>query len=106
MAHWYEITGSAPIPEELTVEEIRGIIASTGDAAKLAQMLSIKLADDGFYDCKDKDTYVNDSTKEGIFLAGSAIGMKPIPDCISDGNAVAARVAAFLRKDIIPQGFY
>ena len=76
------------------------------DAPKLAQMLGIKLAEDGFFDCKDNESYPNDASREGMFLAGSAIGMKPIPDCISDGNIVAARVAAFLRKQVIPQGFY
>jgi heterodisulfide reductase subunit A len=68
------------------------------DAASIANMLGIKLADDGFFECRDKDLYPNDSTVAGVFLAGAAIGMKPIPDCIADGNAVAARVAAFLAR--------
>ena len=68
------------------------------DAHGIATMLDIKVADDGFFDCRDKDLYPNDATKEGIFLAGAAIGMKPISDCIADGNAVASRVAAFLAK--------
>jgi heterodisulfide reductase subunit A len=66
------------------------------DAASIAKMTGIKLAEDGFFDCRDKDLYPNDSTVNGVFLAGAAIGMKPIPDCIADGNAVAARVASFL----------
>lgn len=66
------------------------------DASNIATMLGIKMADDGFFDCRDRDLYPNDSNVDGIFLAGAAIGMKPIPDCIADGNAVAARVAAFL----------
>ena len=66
------------------------------DAPKIATILGINLADDGFFDCRDKELYTNDATREGVFLAGAAIGMKPIPDCIADGNAVAARVAAFL----------
>jgi len=66
------------------------------DAPTIATMLGIKVAEDGFFDCRDKDLYPNDSTVNGVFLAGAATGMKPIPDCIADGNAVAARVAAFL----------
>lgn len=68
------------------------------DAPAIATMLSIDVADDGFFDCRDRDLYPNDATREGIFLAGAAIGMKPIPDCIADGYAVAARVAAFLAE--------
>jgi heterodisulfide reductase subunit A len=66
------------------------------DALSIVAMLGTKLADDGFFDCKDSDLYPNDSTVDGVFLAGAATGMKPIPDCIADGNAVASRVAAFL----------
>jgi len=68
------------------------------DAPKIATMLDIDVAEDGFFECRDKDLYPNDATREGVFLAGAAIGMKPIPDCIADGNAVAARVAAFLAE--------
>ena len=66
------------------------------DAPQIAAMLDVKLAEDGFFDCRDNDLYPNDAAAEGIFLAGTTLGMKPIPDCIADGNAVAARVAAFL----------
>ena len=66
------------------------------DTNTIATTLGIKVAEDGFFDCRDKDLYPNDSTVDGVFLAGAAIGMKPIPDCIADGNAVAARVATFL----------
>lgn len=76
------------------------------DAPRIASLLGIKLAEDGFFDCRDNDLYPNDASREGVFLAGSAIGMKPIPDCISDGNIAAARAAAFLKKQVIPQGFY
>jgi heterodisulfide reductase subunit A len=66
------------------------------DANSIATMLGIKVGEDGFFDSRDKDLYPNDSTTNGIFLAGAATGLKPIPDCISDGNAAAARVAAYL----------
>lgn len=66
------------------------------DARTISEILGIDLAEDGFFVSKDSELYPNDATREGIFLAGAATGMKPIPDCIADGNAVAARVAAFL----------
>jgi len=68
------------------------------DATEIANVLGIARADDGFFSCRDTDLYPNDSSREGVFLAGAVTGMKPIPDCIADGNAVAARVAAFLAK--------
>jgi heterodisulfide reductase subunit A len=66
------------------------------DASRLAGMLNIKLSDDGFFECRDTDLYPNDATGPGVFLAGAVTGLKPVPDCIADGDAVAARVAGFL----------
>ncbi|MFW6150783.1 MAG: FAD-dependent oxidoreductase [Chloroflexota bacterium] len=68
------------------------------DAPGIAAMLGLEVAEDGFFECRDRDLYPNDSTAGGVFLVGAALGMKPIPDCIADGNAVAARVAAFLAR--------
>ena len=66
------------------------------DASRLATMLNVKLADDGFFDCRDNDLYPFEATRNGVFLAGAVTGLKPIPDCITDGSAVASRIAAFL----------
>jgi len=66
------------------------------DTVGIAKILGIGLSEDGFFESKDTDLYPNDATRDGVFLAGAATGAKPIPDCVADGNAVAARVAAFL----------
>jgi heterodisulfide reductase subunit A len=76
------------------------------DSSKIVRLLGIKLAEDGFFDCQDNYLYPNRSSREGIFLAGGAIGARPIADSISDGNIVAAEVAAFLKKHVVSPGFY
>lgn len=68
------------------------------DSSQLARILDIALDHDGFFDRRDDEMNPHDSTRDGIFLAGAVTGLKPVTDCLSDGNAVAARVAAFLAR--------
>ncbi len=75
------------------------------DAVKLMRILGIRVDEDGFFTSIDTETQPNISSREGIFLAGAVTGLKPIPDCISDGNAVAAKVAGFIKTQVVPQGF-
>ena len=76
------------------------------DSSKIIRLLGINLAEDGFFDCADNYLYPSRASREGIFLAGTATGAKPIADAISDGNIVATEVAAFLKKQVVSPGFY
>lgn len=40
----------------------------------------------------------HDATRDGIFFAGCATGMKPTRNCMIDGAGVAARVTALLQE--------
>jgi len=67
------------------------------DAEYLAAVLGISRGPDGFFVCREWFRHPHDASRNGIFLAGCATGMKPIRNCMIDGGAVAARVAALLR---------
>lgn len=69
------------------------------DAADLAQILGIERSADGFFTKKDKFFLPHDTIREGIFIAGSATGLKPIKDCLLEGNSVGSRVAAYLNDN-------
>jgi len=66
------------------------------DAAVLAQILGIERSADGFFTQKDKFFLPHDTIREGVFIAGSVTGLKPIKDCLLEGNAVGSSVAAYL----------
>jgi heterodisulfide reductase subunit A len=68
------------------------------DFDQLAHLLGVERAPDGFLASRAWFRYPHDSTREGIFSAGCATGMKPIRNCIIDGSAVAARIAGLLRS--------
>ena len=67
------------------------------DVEHLGQMLGIERAPDGFFLCSRWFRFPHDSTRDGVFIAGCATGMKPIRNCMVDGAAVAARVVALVR---------
>jgi heterodisulfide reductase subunit A len=67
------------------------------DLVHLARILDLRLAPDGFFASKEWFRYPHDSTREGVFIAGCASGVKPIRNCIIDGSATASRVAGLLR---------
>jgi heterodisulfide reductase subunit A len=68
------------------------------DSARLETMLGIECGPDGFFLCREWFRHPHDSTRKGVFLAGCAMGMKPIRNCMTDGAAVSARIAALLRE--------
>jgi heterodisulfide reductase subunit A-like polyferredoxin len=68
------------------------------DVDHLAGVLRIERAPDGFFASRAWFRYPHDSTREGVFIAGCAMGMKPIRNCIVDGGAAAARVVGLLRS--------
>jgi heterodisulfide reductase subunit A2 len=72
------------------------------DVEHLARVLRIGRAPDGFFASRSWFRFPNDSTRDGILLAGCATGMKPIRNCLVDGSAVAARIAGLLRPTAVP----
>ncbi len=67
------------------------------DVDQLAHVLGLGLAPDGFFASREWFRYPHGSTREGVFIAGCASGVKPVRNCIIDGSAAASRVAGLLR---------
>jgi heterodisulfide reductase subunit A-like polyferredoxin len=74
------------------------------DVEQLAKMLHIDRAPDGFFANPAWFHHPHDSTRGGVFVAGCAMGAKPIRNCIVDGSAVAARIAGLLRHESSKSG--
>jgi len=68
------------------------------DVEQLAGTLGIGRGPDGFFLCREWFRHPHDATRDGVFIAGCANGMKPIRNCMIDGASVAARVTALLRE--------
>jgi heterodisulfide reductase subunit A len=68
------------------------------DAESLSQVLGVGRTPDGFFMCHEWFRYPHDTTRAGVFVAGCAMGMKPIRNCMIDAAAVASRIAVALKN--------
>jgi len=76
---------------------VLSVAAAPNDGAvKLAEVLGIETDRYGFIARRDAAVSAVDSTRDGIFVCGSAVGPQVIPDCVAQASAVAARAQFFL----------
>jgi heterodisulfide reductase subunit A len=71
------------------------MIPSAG-TARLAGTLGIEIEPDGFFRIPDPLARPLDSSREGIFICGSASGPKDIPDSVAQASGAAARALAYI----------
>ena len=82
------------IPADLVVLSVAA--APNDGAITLASILGIETDQYGFIARRDPAISAVESTREGIFVCGSAVGPQVIPDCVAQASAVAARAQLFL----------
>ncbi len=72
-------------------------------ARRLAEALEIETDTYGFIARKDPAISAVESTREGIYICGSAMGPQVIPDCVAQASAAAARAQVFLQADRVEE---
>jgi heterodisulfide reductase subunit A len=86
------LTGeSETLTSELVVLSTGGV--PTGGNQSLAEQFKLTLSDQGFFKVAEPPVL---SGAEGIFIAGSASGLKDIPQCLAEASAGAIQVSAFM----------
>ncbi len=82
------------IPADMVVLSVAA--APNDGAKKLAETLGIEVDQYGFIARKDPAISAVETTQEGIYVCGSAVGPQVIPDCVAQASAGAARAQLFL----------
>jgi len=82
------------IPADLVVLSVAA--APNDGAMKLAKTLGIETDQYGFIARRDAAISAVESTRDGVFVCGSAVGPQVIPDCVAQASAVAARAQLYL----------
>ncbi|MBI4660004.1 MAG: CoB--CoM heterodisulfide reductase iron-sulfur subunit A family protein [Verrucomicrobia bacterium] len=82
------------LPADLVVLSIAA--APNEGALELARILGIETDAYGFVARRDPAISAVETTREGIFVCGSAVGPQVIPDCVAQASAAAARAELFL----------
>ncbi|HXI04186.1 MAG TPA: 4Fe-4S binding protein, partial [Candidatus Saccharimonadales bacterium] len=82
------------VPAELVV---LSVAAAPNDGARtLAGVLGIDTDPYGFIARHDPAVSAVETSREGIYVCGSAVGPQVIPDCVAQASAAAARAETFL----------
>ncbi|MBC7115333.1 MAG: hydrogenase iron-sulfur subunit [Archaeoglobi archaeon] len=68
----------------------------------IAKKLGLKRGEDGFIDPLHPKIEPVDTAQEGIYIAGTCSGPKPIQESIAEANAAAGRASTFLKEDEMP----
>jgi heterodisulfide reductase subunit A len=76
---------------------VLSVSAAPNEGAKqLANTLGIETDAYGFVARRDPAISAVETSKEGVYVAGSAVGPQVIPDCVAQASAAAARAQNFL----------
>jgi len=100
---WYEDTVAGRIENgEFDLVVLCPALIPSKGARELAKVLGAELDGYGFFKAADILTSPVDTTVQGIFVCGYALGPKTgdIPDSIMQGSATAARVAEVLERSV------
>ncbi len=89
------------VPADLVVLSVAA--APNDGAVKLAEKLKIDTDNYGFIARKDAAVSAVESTREGIYVCGSAVGPQVIPDCVAQASAVAARASLYLAGERVEE---
>lgn len=71
-------------------------------ARDLAEALGVELDRYGFFRKRDPDSFYLDTTRDGIYLCGSAGGPQVIPDCVAQASGAAALAAKHVAAYRVP----
>jgi len=82
------------IPADMVVLSVAA--APNDGAIALAKILGIETDQNGFIARRDPAISAVETTREGIFVCGSAVGPQVIPDCVAQASATAARAQLYL----------
>ena len=87
-------TGNAS-EEEFDLVVLATALIPSKNNGRIANILNVELDEFGFFKELHGYTYLK-STREGIFLCGSAQGPKDIPESVAQASATAAKVSSLL----------
>lgn len=90
---------SKPLKVSLDLLVLMTGMVSNKSIAELSEILSLKKGEDGFIDSEDSIIKLQESGKEGIFLAGAVTGPKTIPETLNEARASALAVHSYLKKE-------
>lgn len=81
-----------PIKVTLDLLVLMAGMTNCQSGIKVANMLTLRKDEDGFFSCKDSILNLQQSDKPGIFYAGACTGPKTLPDTLHEARAAALTI--------------
>ena len=92
--------------EQLKIEAdlvVLSVAARPNETARdLAEVLGVELDRYGFFRKRDPDSFYLETTRDGVYLCGSAGGPQVIPDCVAQASGAAALAAKHVAHLRVP----
>jgi heterodisulfide reductase subunit A len=82
------------IPADLVVLSVAA--APNEGAVRLAEIFGVETDRHGFIARRDPAVSAVETSRDGVFVCGSAVGPQVIPDCVAQASATAARAQLYL----------
>jgi heterodisulfide reductase subunit A len=89
------------IPADLVVLSVAA--APSDQAVALAEILGIETDTYGFIQPSDPALSAVETSREGVYVCGSAVGPQVIPDAVAQASAAASRAALYLTGHRAPE---
>jgi heterodisulfide reductase subunit A len=88
--------GDGPRVLEADMVVLSVAAAPNEGAEQLAGVLGIETDSNGFIARRDPAVSAVETSRQGVYVCGSAVGPQVIPDCVAQASAAAARAQLFL----------
>ena len=87
-----------PIKVTLDLLVLMSGMTNCSAGTRIAEMLSLKRDEDGFFTCKDTIFSLQESDKSGVFYAGACTGPKTLPDTLHEARAAALAINNYIKN--------
>ena len=86
-----------PVRVTLDLLVLMAGIVCNPDAQRYARELGVAVDDDGFLKSRDNIASVTESSRPGVFFAGSCTGAKTIPETLAEARSAALAIHQYLK---------
>lgn len=105
-AYYEDVETGKVIEKDVDLVVLATAALPNKDMGKLAEVLGVELDKDGFIKTRAEFGDPVSTTREGIFVCGSASGPKDIADSVIEASAAAARASQYVKERKWPKEEY
>jgi len=99
LLHYEDLESGEPQHSHVDMVVLSSALVASEGTSKLAGILGVDVARDGYIESRDASAYPLETTRPGVYLAGCASGPKDITDSVAEASGAAALAASHVLKN-------